>query len=127
MCISSQKILIPVFGLLYVSCLRKQQTLPRLYSISLIIILWTYYEKPVWLRAFNQHTKVCILDMVNEIFPVNVEFIIFFLLFKHIFHCFPQNHLGLRRGLQYYKFYPIYSGTQTNRHTNNPSLAITMS
>ena len=48
-----------------VSCLRKELKLSLPYSIILIIIRKTYYEKAGWSRAFNQYTVVCEVDMIK--------------------------------------------------------------
>ena len=59
MCISSQKISIPVLNgqlSLVLSCT---------YSIILIIIHKIYNEKADWSRAFNQYTIVCEVDMIK--------------------------------------------------------------
>ena len=37
-----------------------------------IIIHQTHYEKSDWSRAFNQFTIVCELDMINEIFLLQI-------------------------------------------------------
>ena len=43
--------------------------------INLIIIHQTHYEKSDWLRAFNQSTIACELDMINAISAADIAFI----------------------------------------------------
>ena len=43
--------------------------------LSLIIIHQTHYEKSDWLRAFNQFTIACELDMINAISAADIAFI----------------------------------------------------
>ena len=43
--------------------------------IILIIIHQTHYEKSGWLRAFNQFTIACELDMINAISAADIAFI----------------------------------------------------
>ena len=40
-----------------------------------IIIHQTHYEKSDWLRAFNQFTIACELDMINVISAADITFI----------------------------------------------------
>ena len=48
-----------------VSCVLSGQDLYRISSLPIdIIIHQTHYEKPDWLRAFNQFTIACELDMI---------------------------------------------------------------
>ena len=44
--------------------------------IIIIIIHQTHYEKSDWLRAFNQFTLACELDMINVISAADNTFII---------------------------------------------------
>ena len=43
--------------------------------IRLIIIHQTHYEKSDWLRAFNQFTIACELDIINAISDADIAFI----------------------------------------------------
>ena len=45
------------------------------YSGLIIIIHQTHYEKSDWLRAFNQFTIACELDMINAISAADIAFI----------------------------------------------------
>ena len=44
-------------------------------SLNIIIIHQTHYEKSDWLRAFNQFTIACELDMINAISAADIAFI----------------------------------------------------
>ena len=43
--------------------------------VIIIIIHHTHYEKSDWLRAFNQFTIACELDMINAISAADIAFI----------------------------------------------------
>ena len=43
--------------------------------IIIIIIHQTHYEKSDWLKAFNQFTVACELDMINALSAADIAFI----------------------------------------------------
>ena len=45
------------------------------HDINNIIIHQTHYQKSDWLRAFNQFTIACELDMINAISAADIAFI----------------------------------------------------
>ena len=45
------------------------------YSMTIIIIHQTHYEKSDWSRAFNQSTIACELDMINVLSAADNTFI----------------------------------------------------
>ena len=50
-------------------------TVPSWKKIRAIIIHKTHYKKSDWLRAFNQFTIACELDMINAISGADIGFI----------------------------------------------------
>ena len=47
------------------------------------------------------------------------SFLFFFFLFKHIYHCFPQKHLGLTRVVKILQIYPRFIQVHTQTDTND--------